>query len=91
MLCLFERIFVCLIHPFLLHLVKSQIIPEQHKFFEGLSSDTNLTTIVEYLQENLDRGIQVDVVYTDFSKAFDRTSIHRLINKLYAVGLCVNN
>lgn len=37
-LCIFERIFESLIHPYLLHPVKSQIIPEQHGFFKGRST-----------------------------------------------------
>ena len=35
----------------------------------------------------LDAGKQVDVIYTDFEKAFDKVTHHALINKLLAYGL----
>lgn len=47
---------------------------------------TNLT-FAEYLHENLDRPIQVDVIHTDFSKAFDRTCIRRMIDRLLEWGV----
>ena len=35
----------------------------------------------------LDSGKQIDVVYTDFEKAFDKVLHHALISKLRAYGL----
>ena len=32
--------------------------------------------------KNLDIGAQVDVIYTDFAKAFDTVPHYRLLNKL---------
>jgi len=36
---------------------------------------------------NLDQGIQIDVVYTDFEKAFDKVPHQDLISKLEAYNL----
>ena len=35
----------------------------------------------------LDSGKQIDVIYTDFKKAFDKVPHHALISKLRAYGL----
>ena len=40
-----------------------------------------------YISETLDNGGQVDVVYTDFSKAFDRVSHPILLEKLWKFGV----
>jgi hypothetical protein len=34
-----------------------------------------------------DLGFQVDVIYTDFSKAFDKVNRIFLYNKLYSIGI----
>ena len=39
------------------------------------------------LTYNLDKGIQIDVIYTDFEKAFDEVPLQRLISKLEAYNL----
>jgi Reverse transcriptase (RNA-dependent DNA polymerase). len=54
---------------------------------EGRSTVTNLVCITQFISEAIDRGSQVDVVYTDFSKAFDRLDHGLLMDKLSAFGL----
>ncbi|XP_045446860.1 uncharacterized protein LOC123655066 [Melitaea cinxia] len=44
----------------------------QHGFISGRSTVTNLFLYVTNLIENIDNKLQVDAIYTDFSKAFDR-------------------
>lgn len=87
-LCIFEKIFESLVYPHLLYIVKTQIIPEQHGFFRGRSIETNLINFVEYLQSEMDQRVQVDVVYADFSKAFDKINIELLILRLEELGVC---
>jgi hypothetical protein len=52
-----------------------------HGFVGGLSTVTNLCTITEFLSAALDDRRQVDVVYTDFSSAFDSIDHDILIKK----------
>ena len=68
-------------------LVKNIIIPEQHGFFRGRSLKINLFLFCEYLHRHLDGRIQIDAVYTDFSKAFDKISHNILLTRLSEVGV----
>lgn len=43
----------------------------QHGFIPGRSTTTNLTSLTNFIHEAIRRGNQVDVIYSDFSKAFD--------------------
>lgn len=63
------------------------IIPQQHGFFRKRSTVTNLLDYTEKLQRSLDRAGQTDVIYTDFSKAFDKVSHSKLLEKLRAYGI----
>lgn len=63
------------------------ISPEQHGFFKGRSTVTNLIGYTERIQRVINSGGQVDVIYTDFAKAFDKVDHTILINKLANLGV----
>ena len=46
--------------------------PAQHGFVTGRSCVTQLLEFMEELTESLDGGEDVDVIYLDFCKAFDK-------------------
>lgn len=58
----------------------------QHGFVRGRSTVTNLACITEFISDAMDRGCQTDVIYTDFSKAFDMVDHGVLIDKLFSFG-----
>jgi Reverse transcriptase (RNA-dependent DNA polymerase) len=66
---------------------KNVIIPQQHGFFKKRSTITNLLDYTEQLQQRMDRGGQTDVIFTDFSKAFDKVSHAKLVDKLENNGI----
>jgi hypothetical protein len=66
---------------------KSIISEKQHGFFRGRSTTTNLLSYTERIQRCLNTGGQIDVVYTDFSKAFDKVVHDVLLEKLYSHGV----
>ena len=59
----------------------------QHGFLNKRSCLTNLLEYVEYVTSIVDNGDSVDVVYLDFSKAFDKVSHRTLIRKLWRFGI----
>ena len=54
------------------HLEQNGLIRDsQHGFRAGRSCLTNLLYFMEIATRQVDKGLPVDVVYLDFSKAFD--------------------
>jgi hypothetical protein len=81
------KIFESLICPLIQNHLKLYLSDSQHGFVRCRSTSTNLALFTETLAEALDAGMEVDVIYTDFSKAFDRVSHEVLIAKLRAYGV----
>ncbi|XP_065677331.1 uncharacterized protein LOC136092732 [Hydra vulgaris] len=65
------------------HLNKNKlIIPEQHGFIKSKNCVTNLLETLDIITEAINCGKCVDVVFLDFSKAFDSAPHSRLLLKL---------
>ena len=58
----------------------------QHAYLSGILTVFNLMLFTVYVTSALDAGKQVDVVYLDFSKAFDKVDPSILIKKLRMYG-----
>lgn len=76
-----------LIHEQIFFHVKNQLNERQHGFTKQKSTLTNLLEYVQRLSTMIDKGEQIDVIYMDMAKAFDRVPHKRLIQKLSFFGL----
>ena len=56
-------------------------------FLAGKSCVTQLLEFLEDVTSALDKGEDVDVIYLDLSKAFDRVPHKRLLRKLWGYGI----
>ena len=59
----------------------------QHGFTTGKSTTTNLLEVLNVWSEALMHGIPVDVLYLDFSKAFDSVPHQRLMKVINSFGI----
>lgn len=66
---------------------KNIIVSNQHGFSKGRSTVTNLLIYHNHIVKALESRFQVDSIYTDFSKAFDRVDLKLLVLKLQALGV----
>ena len=63
-----------------------QINDGQHGFVPRKYCVTQLIEVFDYIGRELDLGNQVDVIYLDMSKAFDRESHMQLLKRLHDFG-----
>lgn len=62
--------------------IENKITPQQHGFMRKRSTSSNLTEFSQYVHKSINGATQVDVLYTDFSKAFDTLNHEKLLRKL---------
>lgn len=86
-LCAISKIFERLVFNKLFEDVKKNIHHSQHGFFKGRSTQTHF---MEYVADAIVAGGQVDTVYTDFAKAFDKVDHNILLLKQKSFGLSDN-
>lgn len=68
--------------------MRTERIPkEQHGFIPGRSVTTNMLHCLNDWTRSLDLCKQTDVVYLDFSSAFDKVPHKRLLHKLHHQGI----
>lgn len=84
---IFLKIYDKLITKRLYTTVESVISPTQHGFNEKRNIITNHIESTHFLQKALMRKVSVDVIYFDFSRAFDKLNHLLLQKKLIALGI----
>ena len=67
--------------------VSPLIAREQHGFIRHRSCTTNLAILLKNAYAAIDNKLQLDVIYTDYSKAFDKVDHALLIHKLHYFGI----
>ncbi len=70
------------------HLEKFRLLKDtQHGFRSGRSCLTNLLEFFDMVTRKLDEEVDIDLIYLDFAKAFDKVPYQRLLKKLEAHGV----
>jgi len=70
------------------HLVENRLLRNtQHGFLTGKSCTTNLLVFQEHVTKAVDEGRPMDIIFLDFSKAFDMVPRERLLAKLESKGI----
>ena len=80
-----ERLICCKLQE---HLKSARVLtPLQHGFIKGRSCITNLLFARESWAESVAKGNQVDAIFIDFSKAFDKVPHDKLLRKLNQMNI----
>ena len=56
--------------------------PYQHGFIPGKSCITQVLEILEEITDALDHGFDIDLIYLDYTKAFDKIPYKRIVKSL---------
>lgn len=72
------------------HQITSLLSPCQHGFCKSRSTTTNILELTTIVNDGFLKSMQTDVIYTDFSKAFDKVNHEILIHKLSLMGFSIN-
>lgn len=82
-----SKVFERLVHNAIYPSLHNIIIPEQHGFVKKRSTVSNLMLFTNFLFQSMDMRVQVDAVYTDFCKAFDKVDHFLLLQKIAFNGI----
>ena len=70
------------------HFTEQNILSElQHGFREKRSCEKQLIMLVDELSKSMQSGKQTDLIFLDFSKAFDKVAHEKLLLKLHFYGI----
>ena len=88
--CILCKLYETILREHILTYVALLITDRQHGFVIGKSCLSNLLETLDIVNEYLAEGNCVDLLYFDFSKAFDTVSHYRLLVKLESMGFSNN-
>lgn len=86
-LCNFSKVFEMIICDFIWPYFSPELSSAQHGFVPQRSTITNLTSFIQIIESSLVTHNQVDVIFTDISKAFDCIDHAKIITDLQNLGI----
>ena len=85
--CILCKVYEKLVREYILEGIEKAISSKQHGFTRGRSCLSNLLETIDVVNDLLAEGGCADILYFDFSKAFDSVPHHRLLIKLKGFGI----
>ena len=89
LLCIISKLLESIITPQIVNHIKINHLAcrQQHGFIKGKSTTTNLLEALNIWSEAVMHGIPVDILFLDYSKAFDSVPHQRLIRQTESFGI----
>jgi hypothetical protein len=75
--------FELLVYRYMYEGLKGQLVDCQHGFVKGRSTVSNLLEYSSFVMKSIEDRCQVDSIYTDFSKVFDKVRLRLLLDKMW--------
>ena len=85
--CILCKVYEQFVRRHIVSFIEDKISAQQHGFVKQKSCLTNLLETFDSILNILQDGYPVDVLYFDFSKAFDTVPHYRLLSKMEAMGI----
>ena len=86
LLCIVSKVIERYIYNSVFNIVEPLINTHQHGFMTGKTCTTQLLSVYDTVSKHLDEGKQTDMIFLDFSKAFDSVNHNLLSHKLQKLG-----
>ena len=87
LLCILSKVLEHCVHSCSCQHLEPHIYALQHGFMRGKSTTTQLLEVYHEILNSVASGNEVDAIYVDFSKAFDKVPHHLLLRKLKNLGI----
>jgi len=85
--CIMCKVYEKLLREYILNGVEQLLSSKQHGFMKGRSCLSNLLETIDTVNDLLAEGGCADILYFDFSKAFDSVPHDRLLIKMKKLGI----
>ena len=86
-LCIAGKILEKLVYDKIINFIRPKLSIQQHGFLKNRSCLSQLLLSFNFIYDNLDKNIPVDVIYLDFRKAFNSVPHNELLVKLWKLGI----
>ena len=89
LLCILCKLLESIITPQIVNHIKTNHLScsQQHGFSKGRSTTTNLLEALNIWSEAMMHGIPLDILFLDYSKAFDSVPHRRLVKQVESFGI----
>lgn len=81
-LCNYSKIIEICIYKYIITFIAPVLTEHQHGFTPNKSTITNLITSTQLIYNSFNNNAQVDIIYMDFAKAFDKIDIYKFLIKI---------